>query len=187
LRERISLARTSLPAELIEGYVDLWTSNGASHELTISLGIHPRTFDPETQFLPQLRRVTREIARGLGRVSKRRSMELTPEEAVWMAGFYEPSNSDGVLFPHWHGVIALQPGDEPPLRHVLSDCLGDDADNGRAGTSPLTRPVISLPKAKPTFHLAPLVTPHRYIAYATKKVRHSNVIHWTTHDFLPQF
>jgi hypothetical protein len=64
--------------------------------------------------------------------------------------------------------------------------VGDDLTPGAVGPFETTRPVISTPNAKPTFHLAPLTTPERYIAYANKNVRGGDPVHWTTWDFLPE-
>lgn len=185
LRTRSHLAgRSALSSNLVDAYVDLWRDHGASHELTISLGIHPKTFRPEEEFIPQLKRIAREIARRLRAVPKRQALKLRPEDAVWMAGFYEDTDAAGLLFPHWHGVISLSPGDEPLLRELLVECVGEDATPGSSCIGVTDRPVITTPRAKPTFDLRPLTSPARFIAYANKKVRFDEPTHWTIHDIL---
>lgn len=184
-RAKLAATRCSLPADLIEGYAQFYADSGATHELTISLGIHPKRFDPETEFIPQMRRLVREITHRLRGVPKRRLLSLGPVEAVWMAGFYEPTMAGGILFPHWHGVIGLSEGEEPTLRALLVECLGEDVSPGATGPFDTCRPLITLPHAKPTFHLTRLATPERYIAYANKGVRGGDPVHWTTADFLP--
>ncbi|MDP1617910.1 hypothetical protein [Phenylobacterium sp.] len=133
-----------------------------------------------------MRRIAREITRRVRGVPKRQMLWLAPQDAVWMAGFYEPTMGDGCLFPHWHGVIALREGEESILRSLLVECVGEDKTQGSVGPFETPRPVITTPKAKPTFHLTSLETPERYVAYANKTVRGRDPTHWTTADFLPQ-
>jgi hypothetical protein len=186
LRSRIAYARRGLDPRVIEGYVQLWQDNEVSHELTVGLGVHPRKFVPEVQFLPQLRRIAREIAHRLRGVPKRKLLRLQPEDAVWMAGFYEAEDAAGLLFPHWHGVIALRAGEEDKLRELLVECVGEDMTPGASGLlGGSHRPVITTPKAKPTFHLRSLSSPERWIAYANKQVRYAEPTHWTINDILP--
>ncbi|MDO8911798.1 MAG: hypothetical protein Q8N10_17130 [Phenylobacterium sp.] len=174
-----------MTTELIEAYAQMYLDAGASHELTISLGVHPKKFDPETEFLPQMRRVVREIAHMLRGIPKRRMLKLPLCDAPWMAGFYEATDAAGILFPHWHGVIALHDHEESRLRAILVNSVGKDMTPGAAPYGRTTRPIITTLKAKPTFHLAPLESPDRWIAYSAKKVWDSNPVHWVTGDFLP--
>lgn len=184
-RAKIAATRCSLPPALVEAYAEFWVERGATHELTISLGVHPSRFAPETEFIPQMRRIVREITQRLRGVPKRRLLNLTPDEAVWMAGFYEPTMAGNILFPHWHGVIGLHEGEEQVLRSLLVECVGEDKTPGQSGPFYTPRPVVSTRGAKPTFHLQRLETPERYVAYATKGRRGNDPIHWTSADFLP--
>ncbi len=170
--------------KVIEGYADLFKQNGATHALTIALGLHPRRFDPETEFLPQLRRIAREITHQLREVPKRKLLKLRPEDAVFMAGFYEPRNGAGELYPHFHGVISLRKGEERLLRSVLTETVGADSSVAGSLLVPPSRPVISTPRAKPSFDLQPLTEDSRYIRYATKQVPGSDFTHWTIGDIL---
>lgn len=109
---------------------------------------------------------------------------LDPRDAIFMGGFYEATDAAGLLFPHWHGVIALAEGEERIARSVLAECVGEDKTQGALKICETSRPVITTPKAKPTFHLQPLKTPEKYISYASKKAFGANPTHWTTWDFL---
>jgi hypothetical protein len=169
---------------LIDGYADFYAANNATHALTISLGTHPRSFSPEVDFLPQLKRIAREIARMRG-VPKRKRSSLTHTDAVWMAGFYEATDASGMLFPHWHGVIALEPDEEPILRQLLCEFVGHDRSDRTSAYEPAPRCIISTPGAKPSFDLQPLTTAPQYIRYASKSAYRTDLIHWTIADILP--
>lgn len=169
---------------LADAYAELYKEHKATHALTIALGVHPVRFDPETELLPQLRRIAREIAQRLRGVPKRQLMRLRPEDAVWMAGFYEPRNGAGELYPHFHGVISLRNNEESALRGVLTDTVGADSAFRGAVLVPPTRRVVSTPGAKPSFDLQPLSGTSGYIRYATKQARGLDVTHWTINDIL---
>jgi hypothetical protein len=167
------------------GYADWYAQRGVTHELTISLGIHPKRFDPETEFMPQLKRIARRIGRDVRGLSKRQVADPSPNQLPWMAGFYEPNDGAGFLFPHWHGAIALQPGEEWRLRLCLSQYLGDEATVANGIFAPLCeRTIISTPKAKPTFHLAALTEIRNYVHYARKQGSANDTIHWSLEDIL---
>lgn len=176
--------RTRMSRALVDGYVNHWQAHGASHALTISLGSHPSRFDPEVEFIPQMRRIVREIAHRLRGVPKRQLLKLKADAAPFMAGFYEAKDAGGTLFPHWHGVIAISPEEEPRLRSLLVECVGKDRSDLHYTPIQTTRPVITSPGAKPTFDLQTLRTPSEWIEYATKYVSIDNLTHWQTHDFL---
>jgi len=173
---------------IAEGYADFWSQLGVTHELTISLGISPRTFTPEVQLKPILRNFIRVGARRLRGATKRQACSLAHDDpkALIMAGFYEPTKRSGEPFPHWHGAIALKPGEEPNLRNLLWEHIGEDAEDPLpAVLLPRTiKPLINIHGAKPTFHLAPIHTTARFIRYANKNTNPNAVIHWTTADIL---
>ena len=166
-------------------YADWYAEMGVTHELTISLGIHPKRFDPETEFMPQLKRIARRIGRDVRGLSKRQVATPAPTQLPWMAGFYEAKDNAGALFPHWHGVIALNPGEELPLRMSLLEHVGKDATRDAGIFAPLCdRTIIATPKAKPTFHLITLTTAEDYISYARKQGFYNETTHWTLEDIL---
>jgi hypothetical protein len=134
-----------------------------------------------------MKRVVRAVTQRLRGVPKRRLLELTPDDAVFMAGFYEATDAASQLFPHWHGFIALNAGEEPLLRDVLSERGVKDNTPGHATASGVIasdRNLISTPQAKPSFDLRPLTTPKHFIRYANKKVSGGDSTHWTTNDFI---
>lgn len=177
-----------LSPQLAAAYADLWEDLGITHELTISLGISPKSFSPEEEFMPILRNLVREGATKLRGLPKRKSLALVHEDprALAIAGFYESQKKSGELFPHWHGGIGLRPAEERPLRDLLWQCIGEDAQEPLEPLEPCrtTRPLIKMRGAKPTFHLAPLRTSSRFIAYANKNTLARELVHWTTADLL---
>lgn len=187
------LARRGLRPSLKEGYAELYESRGATHELTISLGLHPATFDPEREFKPLLKVVCRELTQRLRSIPKRQRRSLTPDDAVFMAGFYEAHDRFGLLFPHWHGVLALQPGEDTHAREVLAARIGVDETtdilarrNERDGDRTIltARSPTGPLRLKPSFHLQALTGSVGWVGYATKQVRGEDPTFWTTHDFL---
>ena len=183
----LSAARTLSP-RLLKAYADWFRARGASHELTISLGVcPPRGFDFGADFVPQMRRVVREIAHHLDGVPKRKLALLTAEQSRFMSGFYEATDVTGARFPHWHGVIAIEDWEEPILRDLLVDVVGDDK-SPEACPIPVagSRRVINYPSARPNFHLQKLTRCDGFIAYANKKVGPGDIEHWGTADFLHQ-
>jgi hypothetical protein len=185
-RARTAGSRQSFRQRLADGYAEFYADNRATHELTISFGLHPRKFDPETEFLPQMRRIVRRVTHEVLGIPRRKLVQLAQGDALWMAGFFEATDGAGELFPHWHGVVALEPGEEWMLRQSLSHCVGPDMTPAFSQTNSkhARRSVISIQRAKPTFHLTELTTASTYISYATKTIHNQNVIHWTTGDFL---
>jgi len=183
------LMRRSFCPRLARGYADLWSALGISHELTISLGVNPRSFSPEEELKPILRNLVRACSRKMRSLPKRQALSLcyADPRALMVAGFYEPTKRSGELFPHWHGGVALQPGEEPLLREILWERIGEDAQNPLALIEPCrtTRPLIKVRNAMPTFHLAPITTMERWIRYANKKTSIDEIVHWTTADLLP--
>lgn len=179
------MARLS-PA-LVDAYAECWADNGINYALTLSLGFYPSKFEAE-QFLPILRRLIREAACKLRLLPKRKALTLTPQDdrALFMAGFYEPTDRAGLLYPHWHGGVALAPREDLGLRSLLIECFGEDADRalGPLMTSETHRPLVTDRRAKPSFHLAPMTTPDRLIRYANKHTKIDDLIHWTTYDAL---
>ncbi|MFN3559260.1 MAG: hypothetical protein ACK4UQ_08220 [Brevundimonas sp.] len=177
-----------LAPRVADGYAQFWSQLGITHELTISLGISPRAFSPEVQLKPILRNLIRVGARRLRGASKRQACDLvhTDPKALLMAGFYEATKRSGEPFPHWHGGIALQPGEEPILRELLWEHIGEDAEDPLPAfqLSRTTRPLVKIHAAQPTFHLTRLQTKSRYISYANKNTHADNVTHWTTADIL---
>lgn len=173
---------------LAGAYADLWTDLGITHQLTISLGISPRSFSPEEELMPILKRLVREGATKLRGLPKRRALSLTHTDprALGIAGFYEATKRSGESFPHWHGGVALHPGEERGLRQLLRQCIGEDAEAPLEPweLSNTTRPLITIRGAKPTFHLSPITTSARYASYANKKTSIDNIVHWTTADIL---
>jgi hypothetical protein len=169
-------------------YAKWWSDMGINHELTISLGISPTRFSPEERLMPILKNLVREGAKKLRGLSKRQAprLQYNDPEALMLAGFYEATKRSGEPFPHWHGGVALRPGEEPLLRQLLWDCIGEDADDPLKPFEPsrTSRPLITGPGMKPTFHLAQLRTPERYVRYSTKKTHTDDIIHWTTADLL---
>ena len=106
-----------------------------------------------------------------------------------MAGFYEAKTSSGMLFPHFHGVVALGPFDEWLVRDRLVECLGEDRTiSGHFDLAePTSRSCIRMKGAKPSFSLKSLTDAEglrRYIRYANKQVIGRDPIHWTTNDIL---
>lgn len=178
----------SFSSRLANAYGHLWSDLGITHQLTISLGVSPRAFSPEEELMPILRKLVREGATKLRGLPKRRALLLTHNDpqALGMAGFYEATKRSGESFPHWHGGVALHPGEELGLRQLLWQCIGEDAQDPleRWEPSKTTRPLITIRGAKPTFHLTPLVTSARFASYANKKTPISNIVHWTTADIL---
>lgn len=171
-----------------DAYAKFWSQLGVTHELTISLGISPRVFSPEVQLKPILRNFVRVGARRLRGASKRQSCSLVHDDpkALTMAGFYEARKRSGEPFPHWHGGIALKPGEESELRDLLWEHIGEDAEDPLPALHPsrTIRPLVKIHGAKPTFHLAPLTTKSRYISYANKNTSLDDITHWTTADIL---
>lgn len=101
-----------------------------------------------------------------------------------MAGFFEPRDGSGELYPHFHGVISLREGDEPLLRSLLSETVGADSSVSGSSHVTMSRPVVTTPGAKPSFDLKPLTETSRYIQYASKQARGLDVTHWTINDIL---
>lgn len=176
-----------LEPRLACAYTDFWADYGISHQLTLSLGYHPVRYEPET-FLPVLKRLVRETARKVRGVPKRKAARLTIDnpDVPFFAGFYEGNDRAGLVYPHWHGGIALRPGEEPLFRDMLWECFGADAKDPLKPFEPprTTRPLVTERRAKPTFDLTALTTSERYIRYSTKHVDANSLIHWTTADIL---
>lgn len=177
-----------LSPQLTAAYAEFWSQLGITHELTISLGISPSRFDPEVQLKPIFRNLIRSGSRRLRGASKRQACRLVHSDpkALMMAGFYEDKKRSGESFPHWHGGVALRPGEEPDFRDLLWEQIGEEGDDPLPpfDLPRTTRPLIKLPGAKPTFHLTALTTSPRYIRYANKNTPSDAVIHWTTADIL---
>lgn len=129
-----------------------------------------------------------ETTHQLRRVPKRQMLSLSADhpDALFAAGFYEAKNRAGEVFPHWHGGVCLRPGEEGAFRRLLWECIGQDADAPLMSLDQprTTRPLITLPNAKPTFHLAALTTPTKYISYANKQTTCDDIEFSTTRDFL---
>jgi hypothetical protein len=176
-----------LEPRLVRAYADFWADHGISHQLTLSLGFHPGRYQPE-EFLAVMKRLVRETARRVRGIPKRKAERLTIDHprAPFFAGFYEGTDRAGLLYPHWHGGIALRPGEEPTFRAMLWECFGEDAKDPLQPFEPsrTTRPLVTERRANPTFDLTKLTTTERYIRYSTKHVGADNLIHWTTADFL---
>ena len=177
-----------LSPRIASGYAQFWSQLGITHELTISLGVSPRGFSPEVQFKPILRNFIRVGARRLRGASKRQACRLvhSDPQALLMAGFYEATKRSGEQFPHWHGGVALNPGEESDFRDLLWEHIGEDAEDPLPALYlPRTiRPLVKIHGAKPTFHLAPIQTTARYVRYANKNTNSDAVTHWTTADIL---
>jgi hypothetical protein len=166
----------------------LWANNQVTHELTLSLGVYPARFDAETEFIPILRNLVRKASQKVRGVPKRQLRSMTPHhpDAFFLAGFYEPTDLAGLLNPHWHGGVALRPGEERRFRECLETYFGADADAAMPALGHVGPPhsLVKVARAAPTFHLAKLTTPEHYIRYATKKSRDNEPNHWTTYDFI---
>lgn len=176
-------------AAITAGYAELWDDLGVNHHLTISLGIHPRYFDPETEFMPILRNLVRKATQVMRVMPKRKSLDFTADhpDALIIAGCFEEKDEWGQLFPHWHGAVALRPGEERAFRDLLWRHIGEDGD---APLKPfeLSRthhPLVRIVGAKPTFELNPLGSAARLISYSKKHTLPDDFIHWTSHDLLP--
>lgn len=176
-----------LEPRLVRAYADFWADHGISHQLTLSLGYHPGRYQPET-FLPVLKRLVRETARKVRGVPKRKAERLTIDhpDVPFLAGFYEGKDRAGLVYPHWHGGIALRPGEEPLFRHMLWECFGEDAKDPLMPFEPTrtTRPLVTERRANPTFDLTAMTTSERFIRYSNKHVDADSLIHWTTADIL---
>lgn len=178
----------SLSPNLIREYANWWAKLGLTHALTISLGSSPRAAHPEEQFFPLLRGTVRSFAQHVRGFPKRkvRTLRSCDPHALTLAGFYEPTKRSGELFPHWHGGVALFPGEEPRFRELLWDRIGEDADDPLKPGQPSRthHPLITSPSASPTFHLVPLRATSSWIQYANKHCSRDDIVHWTTADVL---
>lgn len=171
---------------------DWATDIGATHAITLTAGCYPdRAFDPETSFRPYLKRLFAEVAHDLRDHPRRYVPRMGRDEFPAFFGFYEPTTRGGVPYPHVHGVFALRPGEEEPLRAILRNRWGTDKDADIAG--PYLRHFPSLPVApkgvcrmkrewRPTFELKPL-TSHGWLGYSAKKYAATSII-WTHADIL---
>lgn len=175
-------------SDLAEWAADL----GATHALTLTAGCYPvRAFDPETSFRPYLKRLFVEIARKLRDHPQRYVARMRQGEFPAFFGFYEAATRAGAAYPHVHGVIALQKGEEEALRAILRTCWGTDKDADL--TSPYLRHFPSLAVAlrgvcrtkrdwRPTFELTPL-RGDEWLGYSAKKYATTSII-WTHADIL---
>lgn len=169
----------------------MWANTQLTHALTLSLGVHPRRFDLEEEFFPILRNLVRETSQKMRKVPKRQLLGLRPEDprTVFLAGFYEEGDRKGVLNPHWHGGVALRPGEERCFRALLRHYWGKEAKKRERqlhGPQEPLHPLVKIPNAKPTFDLTELTTSKTYISYSTKSARFNEPEHCTTYDFLAQ-
>ena len=187
-----------LPASYASDWHDWARESGATHTLTVTLGVWPsRTFDPEASFRPELKKLFRAITHEVRGVPKRHLHAVKAHEVPWFAGMVERTTRSGADFPHIHGYIALDRDEEPLMRGVLRTRWGKDEDShlpahvydawGLSVDAPseslARRAVFKRPGCEPSFCLRPLSGPG-WSSYAAKKAEVRSALLWTTSEIL---
>ncbi len=182
-RARIDASRYVIKPRVAQSCAHMYAANNATHELGISLGLYPLLFDPDLDLRAPMKRIVHGLTERLRGIPRRSQVVLLNRDALFLAGFYEPTTTRDGTFPTLHGVIALREDEEDVAREALADLVGHDV------TPPLTdewswRPVSISPGIRGSFDLRPLSTPANYARHAATKAFGEHFTHVVTRDFV---
>ena len=179
-RSRASREFLDAKPKFIRDFANWALDNGCTHAITLTPDIRPHgRFDPETELKPIMRRVAKAIAHDVRGVPHRRLLtNAAIAETVWMAGFVELHSRSGSLYPHFHGAIALRPGEDRRMKAVLASRWGKGPD------APAIHPVFNRPGSWPDFDVCKLTHPRSWIGYSLKHTSLSDVTLWTHNELL---
>jgi hypothetical protein len=180
--KRLRYARANAPPRPrhIRDLADWATDCGASHTINLVPDIYVSTrFDPDKDFKPILRRLAKAIAHDVRSVPHRQmGTEGSLNQTVWMVGVVETATKTGMVYPHFHGVVALRPHEDRLLKGVLAHRWG----KGRG--APALRPVFKRPGSFPDFDVKRLTDPGGWFSYDMKNTTLDHFVFWSHRELL---
>lgn len=183
-----ALTPRGMTPAMAQAYADLWRDHGITHELTISPADRADRFS-RADLDETLKRLIRSATHRMRGVPKRKMDTLTTAhpDVLFIGGFHEDRRRSGDAFEHWHGGVALRPGEEVAFRMLLREHIGRDATATATSkkTQHTNRPISPNKSVPLSFHYAPMKTAPTYIAYANKHAADSEFDFSSTNDFIP--
>lgn len=179
-RASVEHAVSSPKTKLVSAFADWGKRAGATHAFTLTPDVRPSfSYDPEKMLRPHMRKLWKHVThdvRGVPWGALRLPGVL--EKTVWMAGFVELYDKHGLLYPHFHGVVSLEPGELPLFANVLATRWG------RGSSTPALSPVFRRHGSCPDFDTKSLRDAKGWAGYSSKKGTPSTLTIFTHAELL---